>query len=168
MCAVVWACEMNPRTHRIRRHVLGWTLALTAAGLFHVQFTFGVNVSPSLPQSVFLIHKGERPHRGDYVAFRWAGGGPYEAGTTFVKILQGVPGDTVQRYGRSVFLNGQFLSVAKPLGKQGQRLEPGPEGVISDDHVYVHAPHPDSLDSRYALTGWIERSRIIGRAYALF
>jgi conjugal transfer pilin signal peptidase TrbI len=32
----------------------------------------------------------------------------------------------------------------------------------------VRAPHPDSLDSRYALTGWIAEDQIIGRAYALF
>ena len=33
---------------------------------------------------------------------------------------------------------------------------------------YVRAPHPDSLDSRYRLTGWISDAQIIGRAYALF
>jgi hypothetical protein len=32
----------------------------------------------------------------------------------------------------------------------------------------VRAPHPDSLDSRYRLTGWIEASQIVGRSYALF
>ena len=36
------------------------------------------------------------------------------------------------------------------------------------DRYYVQAGHPDSLDSRYALTGWIHRSQIIGRARALF
>ncbi len=33
---------------------------------------------------------------------------------------------------------------------------------------YVRAPHPDSLDSRYALTGWVSLSQIFGRAHALF
>ena len=152
----------------IRRHVTGWALTALAAWLFQVQFTFGVNISPSLPESVFLIHKGERPHRGEYVAFRWRGGGPYESGTPFVKVLEGVPGDTVQRYGRSFFLNGQFVSVAKRTGQRGQILDVGPDGVIPAGRFYVHAPHPDSLDSRYALTGWIDRTQIIGRAYALF
>jgi conjugal transfer pilin signal peptidase TrbI len=32
----------------------------------------------------------------------------------------------------------------------------------------VRAPHPDSLDSRYALTGWVTQAQIIGRAHVLF
>jgi len=41
-------------------------------------------------------------------------------------------------------------------------------GVLNADEYYVQAPHLDSLDSRYRLTGWIAANRIIGRAYALF
>ena len=40
---------------------------------------------------------------------------------------------------------------------------PAPAG-----RYYVRAPHPDSLDSRYRLTGWVSEEQIIGRAYALF
>ena len=60
---------------------------------FHAHYGFGLNASPSLPHRLFLIHKGEMPSRGDFVAFRWAGGGPYPAGVTFIKVLAGMPGD---------------------------------------------------------------------------
>jgi conjugal transfer pilin signal peptidase TrbI len=136
--------------------------------LFKTQFAFGLNASESLPQHVFLIRKGEQPARGQYVAFRWPGGGPYAAGATFVKILAGMPGDTVTRIERDFFVNGEFMGTAKTRSRSGASLDAGPTGVISSGRYYVRAPHPDSLDSRYELTGWIAPSQIIGRAYALF
>ena len=41
-------------------------------------------------------------------------------------------------------------------------------GVIPAGHYYVYAPHKDSLDSRYALVGWISEEEIIGRTFSLF
>ena len=54
------------------------------------------------------------------------------------------------------------------MSRRGEALEPGPTGLIPPGRYYVRAPHPDSLDSRYRLTGWVDASQIIGRAYALF
>lgn len=152
----------------LRRHGLAWALALLAAFLFRLQFTIGINASPSLPCHLFLIHLGEMPARDDYVAFRWHGGGPYRAGITFVKILAGLPGDTVTTSGRTYFVNDHPVGVAKRTSRAGALLEPGPVGMLPEGRYYVRAPHPDSLDSRYAITGWIARERILGRAYALF
>jgi conjugal transfer pilin signal peptidase TrbI len=60
------------------------------------------------------------------------------------------------------------VGYAKTVSRQGQPLDPGPTGTLPPGHYYVRAPHPDSLDSRYRLTGWIADAQIIGRAYALF
>lgn len=155
-------------TQYLRRHGLAWGLALLAAFLFRLQFTIGINASPSLPCHLFLIHLGEMPARDDYVAFQWHGGGPYRAGITFVKILTGLPGDTITTSGRTFFVNDRPVGVAKPTSRTGTPLEPGPVGTLPEGRYYVRAPHPDSLDSRYAITGWIARDRILGRAYALF
>ena len=61
-------------------HLRRWARAyvgLAAITLwFHAHYAFGLNASPSLPHRLFLIHKGEMPGRGDFVAFRWADGGP--------------------------------------------------------------------------------------------
>ena len=154
---------------RSAAHLKRWALVyvgLAALTLwFHVHYAFGLNASPSLPYRLFLIHKGEMPGRG---AFRWAGGGPYPAGVTFIKVLAGVPGDEVTRDGEGFHVNGVAVGVPKPVSRQGQALEPGPTGRIPEGRYYVQAGHPDSLDSRYRLTGWIHASQIIGRARALF
>jgi conjugal transfer pilin signal peptidase TrbI len=157
---------------RLQRHLGRWALPhlifLLAAAGFQAHYTLGLNASPSLPHCCFLIHKGERPQRGDYVAFRWHGGGPYPAGVTFVKVLAGLPGDVVTEKNRTFFVNGTPVGEARNVSRQGQRLEPGPTGTLPPGRYYVRAPHPDSLDSRYRLTGWIDESQIIGRARALF
>ena len=158
--------------HRLATHLKRWVvLYLVFAALalwFHAHYAFGLNASPSLPHRLFLIHKSEMPGRGDFVAFRWAGGGPYPEGVTFVKVLAGIPGDEVSRDAQGFHVNGSPVGTPKPIGRQGQPLEPGPTGRIPEGRYYVQAAHPDSLDSRYQLTGWIQASQIIGRARALF
>ena len=154
--------------HITRDWVPVCALVIGAAVLFQQHFMFGVNASPSLPINLFLIHKGTTLMQGQYVAFRWPGGGPHPAGTIFVKLIAGMPGDVVTRIDRDFFINGTHVGRGKPFSRQGVPLEPGPTGTLAAGHYYVRAPHPDSLDSRYRLTGWVTQSQIIGRAYALF
>lgn len=151
-----------------RRRAIAYLVLVIAAAVFQANFCFGLNASPSLPDRLFLIHKGTLPQRGEYVAFRWPGGGPYPAGVTFVKIVAGMAGDTVTRIDRDYYVNGVPVGTAKTVSRKGLPLEAGTVGVLPAGRYYVRAPHPDSLDSRYALTGWISEDQIIGRAYALF
>ena len=157
---------------RLARHLRRWAIAymllIVAAAVFQAHYGFALNASPSLPTRFFLIDKGELPQRGEYIAFRWLGGGPYPAGVTFVKIVAGMAGDTVTRADRDYFVNGTHVGQAKTVSRQGMPLELGPTGVLPAGRYYVRAPHPDSLDSRYRLTGWVKEEQIIGRAYALF
>jgi conjugal transfer pilin signal peptidase TrbI len=44
----------------------------------------------------------------------------------------------------------------------------GPTGVIPPGHYFVWTPHRDSLDSRYALTGWIKDAQLQGKSIPLF
>ena len=157
---------------RLARHLARWSLLYLlcagAAGWFQLHYTLGLNVTSSLPDRLFLIHKGEPPGRGQYVAFRWRGGGPYPAGATFVKEIAGMPGDVVSRVDRDFFVAGAPVGRAKPSSRQGLALAPGPTGTLPPGAYYVRSPHPDSLDSRYQLTGWVVQAQIIGRAHALF
>ena len=100
------------KTH-LRRWGLAYLLLALAWSFFCTHFRVGLNASPSLPHTLFLIHKGVQPQRGDYVAFRWAGGGPYPAGVTFVKIVAGMPGDSVTQVGSEFFVNGAAMGTAK-------------------------------------------------------
>ena len=157
---------------RLMRHLRRWSLvyllAAATTAWFDAHYTLGLNVTESLPERLFLIHRGEQPARGDLVAFRWPGGGPYKAGATFVKVLAGMPGDEVTRIDGEYFVNCYPAGKAKSVSRQGTALEPGPTGTLPDGSYYVRAPHPDSLDSRYALTGWVSLSQIIGRAHVVF
>ena len=157
---------------RLANHLRNWGIAylllIVAAVIFQAHYGFGLNASPSLPYRLFLIHKGEMPQRGEYIAFRWHGGGPYPAGVTFVKIVAGMSGDTVTRVDRDFFVNATHVGQAKAVSRQGVPLDLGPTGVLPAGRYYLREPHPDSLDSRYRLTGWVSEDQIIGRAYALF
>ena len=155
------------KEHFCRRYLVYVVLAATAL-MFQHCFRLGLNATESLPHTLYLIHKGEAIHRGDLIAFRWHGGGPYPRGATFIKIAAGVPGDTVSRIDRAYYINGNYVGTAKTVARNGQSLALMETGVLKPDEYYVQAPHPDSLDSRYRLTGWISIDRIVGRAYALF
>jgi conjugal transfer pilin signal peptidase TrbI len=159
--------RIRTATH-LRRWGLAYAAALAGALWFHNHYALGLNATHSLPGTLYLIERGAPPQRGEHVAFRWAGGGPYPAGVTFIKVLAGQPGDTVARHGATFVVAGAALGQAKPTSRRGEPLEPGPTGTLPEGRYFVFAPHPDSLDSRYALTGWIAREQIIGRARAIF
>jgi conjugal transfer pilin signal peptidase TrbI len=161
-------CLRALRAHA-RKYSASWASLLAGILYFSAHFTVGVNATPSLSYTLCIIVKGEfNPRRGDLVAFRWPGGGPYPAGATFSKFVRGVPGDEVTAVGREFFVNGQSVGLAKPFSAQREPLAAGPTGVIPEGHYYVAGSHPDSLDSRYALAGWIRREALIGKAHVVF
>jgi conjugal transfer pilin signal peptidase TrbI len=146
-----------------------WALSVAALIVFQLFFKVGINVTESLPSKVFLITKFDRNvSKGDFVSFTWGGSDPYPKGVEFVKMVQGMPGDVVSYRGRWVFINDTFVAIAKTHSKSHKPLELGPSGVIPEGKYFVYATHPDSLDSRYALTGWIDQSSVRGRAYPIF
>lgn len=157
----------------VTAHVHRWWAAyagvLGAIAIFNAYYAIGVNATPSLAYTLCIIAKGDlNVRRGDLVAFRWHGGGPYPKGVVFTKVIRGLPGDDVTHRGREFFVNGLPVGWAKPFSGQRTPLALGPTGVIPAGHYYVSGTHPDSLDSRYALAGWISREALIGRAYVVF
>lgn len=152
----------------LRRWALTYLIAVLAILWFDAHYTVGINTTKSLPHRLFLIEPGAAPARGELVAFRWPGGGSYPRGATFIKLIAGMPGDVVTQLDGDYFVNCFPAGRAKPTSRHGAALQPGPTGTLPPHTYYVRAPHPDSLDSRYALTGWVTRSQIIGRAHALF
>lgn len=159
-------------SHLARRAAM-YIWMLVAIVAFGRYFTLTINVSDSLPGTIFLVQKGAKPGKGDLAAFRYNGGGPYKRGAMFLKRVVGTPGATVTShdvgYGyRDYFVDGEFVGRAKPLSTAGKPLQPGPVGVIPQGHYYMAAPNPDSLDSRYALVGWVADNQIVGRGIRIF
>lgn len=156
-----------------RRYGLWIALFLGVIICLTSRYQLALNVTHSLPQTLFLIEKKNHTvTRGDYMAFRWIKGGPIPNGIVVIKEVVGVAGDKVdhrqKRDGLWVEINGKAISLIKPSAQNGEELVPGTTGVIPEKHYFVHAPHPDSLDSRYALTGFVNHAQIVGRAIPLF
>lgn len=155
----------------------GW---LWLAGLLAIMllfghfFTIGINASKSLQHvSVFLVLKWDHDiKRGDYVAFELGSNNPYNNGMLWLKHVAGAGGDKVEQHDRHFFVNGVDVGLAATYGKRnalhGKPLEIGPTGTIPQGSLYVAGDHPDSLDSRYALVGWITPAQVRGRAIVLF
>lgn len=160
--------SLSVRTHYLR-HWRWWSAYLLCLVLFTVFFKIGINATESLPEKVYLVSKWETTVvKGQYISFKWHGGGPYGKGWEFIKIVKGVPGDVVRFEGRKVFINDEFVAEAKPFTKHGQPLDLGPQGTIPPGKFFVFTPHKDSLDSRYAMAGWIDEKAVVGRAYGLY
>ncbi len=157
----------------LSRHLPAYLWLLTIWVIFGRYLVISVNLSESLPGRVYLIQKGIKPDLGDFAAFLYQGGGPYPSGARFLKIAKGVAGANVQAVQVEsgyidFFVNGSFVGRAKPTSKTGSSLIPGPTGTIPQGHYYMAAPNPDSLDSRYALVGWVDEAQVIGRAIQVF
>ncbi|MEF8714908.1 MAG: signal peptidase I [Accumulibacter sp.] len=160
---------MPIRRLNLRGLELPLILWIVAAHLsFGRAYLVAFNLTASLPGTLFLIQKGTLPNRGDLVAFRWLAHWPYPQGSLFVKRLIGMPGSIVSARDRDFFVDGYPVGRAKERARTGESLEIGAVGTIPEAHYYVAGEHPDSLDSRYRLTGWVARQQIVGRAHRIF
>lgn len=137
--------------------------------IFKANFILAINVSDSLPNRAFLVAKGQTPdQKGQYVAYRWDKDAFYKPGDMMVKMVGGVAGQSVVVINADVYVDGDWVGTAKKASKHGIPLSPIEAGQIPPNQLFAKAPHLDSLDSRYSVTGLIGQSRVIGRAYAIF
>jgi conjugal transfer pilin signal peptidase TrbI len=164
---LVWAA--------IRRHPLAWgTFALIACAgfVFSHYYWLRFTLTESMPWHLVLVEKAPPApgslKRGDLVAWRWPGGLIYPEGAVFLKVVKGLPGDQVLTFGRDFYVNGEYVGRAKAVSRLGQTLTANQPGTVPAGHYYLYAPHRDSLDSRYAATGYVAHERILGRAYGVF
>ena len=126
------------------------------------------NSSNSLPGRLFLIVRGADFARGHLVAYRWHGGAGFPVGEQFVKRVVGMPGDRIVRYGRAFWVADVFVGIAKTASRSGEPLRAADAGLVPTQRYFVAAPHLDSLDSRYAISGTIAHDAIVGRVHVLF
>lgn len=130
---------------------------------------FSVNVTNSLPGTLFLIHKKAPFQKNDLIAYAWHQSQVYAKDSVFIKKVVGMPGDQVKVTGREVWVNDTYIGHALPrITNNTTLLEVTRPGTIMANEYFVAAPHPRSLDSRYALSGNIKHSSVIGKVYAIF
>lgn len=129
-------------------------------------YQFALNETESLPHWAFVIDRERlQPARGEYFAFVPPANPYYPAGFPFTKRVAGLPGDHVTISGRGYYVNGVYVGDAKPADKAGRPVAMAAGGIIPTDRYFLVTPSKDSLDSRYAVIGLIERKRLVGRAY---
>lgn len=166
---------VGSRTGRRARLVL---LVFAAIGIYQAltdwrdRHTLLINTSPSLPNWAFILDKKLPPGRGSLVFFdpphtplvvSHFGANP----SAFGKRVYGIAGDRVTQSGRTFFVNGHQVAVAKLYSVRGEPLELGPTGIIPKGCYFVGSPHKDGFDSRYAAIGWICQPRIFGTGTAV-
>jgi len=91
-----------------------------------------------------------------------------DAEVPYLKTVRGRPGARVQVWSdRAVSVDGLVLGIAKTEARDGRPLEAIVPGAVPPSHYFLHGPHPDSHDSRYAEIGFVPRERIRALAVAL-
>jgi conjugal transfer pilin signal peptidase TrbI len=154
----------------LRTHWFAYCLLPVVYVMFQSNYRIGINETPSLPQTFFLIHKRADVHKGDYVSFRIPpSNSPVQFNSNMIltKIAVGVPGDVVSVQGRIVYVNSVPVGFAKERSLKGEPLDPIDPLVVPPGHLYVMGLHKDSLDSRYTLVGLVPTTNLVGRAYPI-
>jgi signal peptidase I/conjugal transfer pilin signal peptidase TrbI len=135
-------------------------------------YKISVTLTPSLKHRVYwLIRSPDKVTRGDYVLFRHqelTARMGMKKSDDVMKILGCNEGDqlTVDAE-KNFYCNGEYLVRAKDFSLKGEPLRhfifngPVPKGFM-----FVMGQHKDSFDSRYF--GFIEKSRILAKAYPIF
>lgn len=157
-----------------------WTRAMAAFGVLLAalaikggeqlmnRYHVGLNTTESLNDWGYIVDRRNRsPKRGDLVEFVVPDNRYYPAGASFVKRVVGLPGDLVERRGDHVYVAGRHVGRVKTHDREGRPVEAGPTGIIPPGRIYVAGDHQDSLDSRYAVIGFIEARRVIGVGEAI-
>lgn len=145
------------------------SMLLIGQSIFSANYQIGVNVTNSLPGTLFLIEKDNLDlKQGDLVSFRNKNTILYP-NKTLLKIVTGKQGDkiTIDSKSRSYGVN-KYQFFAKEFSRTGKKLEvfKFKKNTIPDNKYFVTTPAKDSYDSRYF--GFIDKSQIIGKAWAIF
>lgn len=170
-----WAAIVRRELADLRER--GWILLAWGFALWCLHQGFGLSYAAhlSLPYPLWFNTKFAPAtiERGDYVVVDL----PPEVallfppGATFIKQVVGVPGDLVEAHGREYTVrHGQEavkIGLAKPVSRKGMTLTAGPVGVIPHGQYFVRGTHPDSMDSRYAMMGWVPGRRIVGSVWPI-
>lgn len=146
---------------------------VTLAVLIAAPFPVAVNVSPSLPQTLFLLnHYGvtdENLKRGAYVRTEKFSSKYLLSGipVRMLKRIACAPGDRLEVIGKLYVCNGLALGYAKLESSKGELVDKFEfSGRVPQGKWFLMGTHPDSFDSRYV--GFWEIENIEALAYPLF
>ncbi len=106
----------------------------------------------------------KEPKRGDIIVFKY----PMSPDVAYVKRVIGLPGDTVEMKGRTVYINGTPLRETYT-----QYIDPGSVNahygpyVVPEDHFFAMGDNRDnSQDSRF--WGFVPRENLLGKPLTIY
>ena len=151
--------------------LLAFLLAVGAYGFDRYRFGIETQEDPCLPGArVYLIDTyNTEPERGGVFAFgsRWMA--PfYEDGTTIIKVMDGLPGDTAVVSEEKTTINGEVVAEGLTLKTKINRPESEfiRTRIIPQGSYWFSGKTDISFDSRY--WGYVKQEQLIGRAYPLY
>jgi signal peptidase I len=123
------------------------------------KFIYGLH-----PSYLSKILPFKEPQRGDVIVFKY----PNSPEVAYVKRLIGMPGDTVEMVGRTVYVNGkaQKEPYTQYIDPSSVYEHYGPVKVAPDSYFAMGDNRDNSQDSRY--WGFVPRSYLIGRALVIY
>lgn len=163
------------KSHRI---IFYSALCVYGFALFHVfygnvSFGFSNQDSSCLYAEFFIIDKQvDDIQRGELAMFNFTKQTVVlTPGDKVIKIVAGVPGDTISFNEYEFFVNGKRFHKAKSMQMNlktlGHSIEDyQTEYTLKDNEYFMVGETPDSFDSRY--WGPITQSQIEGEAYAIY
>lgn len=148
-------------------HFIG-LLGLTVAIIIFSKFPIIFNVTNSLPQRIFIIHKGDYKFKvGDFVAAYSRGLPNLSDGIKLIKMVRGLPLDKIEVINRKVYINAKECCTINDKTGWWGAIHPVELKVIPKDCYFVVGTSYHSFDSRYKEFGLICKSQILGKAYSL-
>lgn len=106
------------------------------------------------------------PERGDVVVFTLT----ENPSIDIIKRVIGVPGDQIEVQGKNLFVNGEILKddTSYAVWKEGGIKDFGPV-MVPEGHVLLLGDNRDhSRDSRFWESPFLDRKRIVGRAFVIW
>jgi len=127
------------------------------------KFVYGVKV----PFSNFYLPALREPKRGDVVVFVY----PEDKKKDFIKRLVGLPGESIEIKGGSIYINDQ--PAQEPIFKQiyyynrGDFAAEGQKVIVPQDSYFVLGDNSvSSKDSRY--WGFVPKENLLGQAIVIY
>lgn len=153
----------------LKRYWMATLLAILAYGI--AQHWLYINWTNSLPYRLVWVEYGAQPALGDLMVYHFVGS-PFRhedlSGLRFFKRVAGVAGGRIEVSDRTVTVNGRMVGFAKLRTRTGEKLDTIAPGIIPAGHYFAQSDSLDSFDSRYAQSGLVKESQVIGVAHVVF
>lgn len=132
--------------------------------LLLVSFLFiRINLTKSVPYTVFWLQKVDRPHIGEYIAFSHP-----KNGEKMVKQYIARGGEKIEFFGNRIIVAGEDRGEILERSQSGNIYTPIQFDKVPEGFVFVWGSHKESFDSRYEEFGFIPEENILEVLWPIF